>query len=100
MASPSCWWRRRCHPKAPPPSNVTGTETELPEPVRRVADFLTASGVEARPQMLAQNTRTAQMAADAIGCELGAIVKSIIFAVSDDLVLVMMSGDRRIDTDR
>lgn len=72
--------------------------TDLPEPVARVQRALADAGVTTAPVMMDQNTRTAQMAADAIGCPLGAIVKSIIFALGDDLALVMMSGDRRVDT--
>ena len=71
---------------------------DWPEPVRRVAAVLAERGVPARPLVLMQNTRTAQMAADAIGCPLGAIVKSLIFAPPGErLALVMMSGDRRVD---
>ena len=49
--------------------------------------------------MLADSARTAQDAADALGVELGQIVKSIIFRRRSDnaAVLVMTSGDRRVD---
>jgi prolyl-tRNA editing enzyme YbaK/EbsC (Cys-tRNA(Pro) deacylase) len=49
--------------------------------------------------MLADAARTAQQAADALGIELGQIAKSIIFRrKSDDVaVLVITSGDRRVD---
>lgn len=76
----------------------SGVTASLPEPVQRVERYLRESGVAARPVLLDKNTRTAQMAADAIGCQLGAIVKSIIFQAGDDLALVMISGDRRVDT--
>ncbi len=72
----------------------------FPAPVQRVAEFLHRSGVASEPRMLDQSTRTAQMAADAVGCALGQIVKSIIFAAGDELCLVMMAGDRRVDTGR
>jgi prolyl-tRNA editing enzyme YbaK/EbsC (Cys-tRNA(Pro) deacylase) len=48
---------------------------------------------------LAASTRTAPEAAAAVGCELGAIVKSLVFrgAHSGDPVLVLVSGDNRAD---
>ncbi|MDX1994231.1 MAG: YbaK/EbsC family protein [bacterium] len=44
-----------------------------------------------------ESTATSQMAADAIGCELGQIVKSIAFLVEGKPILVLASGDQRID---
>ena len=51
------------------------------------------------PQMLDDAARTAQQAADALGIAVGQIAKSIIFRrKSDDAaVLVITSGDRRVD---
>ena len=43
-------------------------------------------------------TSTAPEAAAAIGCELGAIVKSLCFLVDGKPVLVLAPGDRRVDT--
>lgn len=42
-------------------------------------------------------TATSQQAADNIGCELGQIVKSICFLVKDQPVVVLTSGDQRVD---
>ncbi len=44
-------------------------------------------------------TRTAADAAAAVGCEIGQIVKSLIFAVDDEIVLALTSGANRVDTD-
>ena len=44
------------------------------------------------------STATSQLAADAIGCELGQIAKSICFMVNDAPILVIASGDARVDT--
>lgn len=44
-----------------------------------------------------EDTRTAQQAADALGCELGQIVKSLIFKADDEVVLVLTSGSNRVD---
>jgi len=46
-----------------------------------------------------QSTKTAQMAADAMGCELGQIVKSLVFVVDGTPVLALVAGDRRGDTE-
>src|SRR3954454_7775202 len=42
-------------------------------------------------------TATSQLAADEIGCELGQIAKSICFIVEDKPVVVIASGDQRVD---
>lgn len=71
----------------------------LPEGVQRVADVLQAQGHSHTPVMLDDAARTAQQAADALGVAVGQIAKSIIFRrKSDDMaVLVVTSGDRRVD---
>ena len=71
----------------------------LPEAVQRVADVLQAQGHPHTPVMLDDAARTAQQAADALGVAVGQIAKSIIFRrKSDDVaVLVVTSGDRRVD---
>lgn len=47
-----------------------------------------------------EGTRTAQEAADAIGCPVGAIVKSLIFAVDGEVVLALVSGANQLDEHR
>jgi prolyl-tRNA editing enzyme YbaK/EbsC (Cys-tRNA(Pro) deacylase)/predicted Fe-S protein YdhL (DUF1289 family) len=71
----------------------------LPEGVQKVAVWLEARGHPHAPVMLDDAARTAQQAADALGVELGQIAKSIVFRrKSDDVaVLVVTSGDRRVD---
>ncbi|GAA6120999.1 YbaK/EbsC family protein [Acidovorax sp. FG27] len=71
----------------------------LPEGVQRVAAALQALGHPHAPRMLDNSARTAQEAADALGIAVGQIAKSIIFRrKSDDAaVLVIASGDRRVD---
>lgn len=71
----------------------------LPDSVQRVARFLQDRGHPHAPQMLDGAARTAQQAADALGIVVGQIAKSIIFRrKSDDAaVLVITSGDRRVD---
>ena len=71
----------------------------LPDGVRRVAVALQKSGHPDTPVMLEDAVRTAQRAADALGIAPGQIAKSIIFRrQSDDAaVLIITSGDRRVD---
>ena len=70
-----------------------------PEGVQRVAAALKAAGHAHMPRMLDDAARTAQQAADALGIDVGQIAKSIIFRrkADDAAVLVITSGDRRVD---
>jgi len=72
---------------------------EWPEGIQRVARALQDKGHPHAPVMLDDAARTAQQAADALGIQVGQIAKSIIFRrKSDDAaVLVITSGDRRVD---
>ena len=45
-------------------------------------------------------TRTAADAAAAVGCDVGQIVKSLVFATPTKLVLALTSGANQVDTDR
>jgi prolyl-tRNA editing enzyme YbaK/EbsC (Cys-tRNA(Pro) deacylase) len=67
-----------------------------------VQDALRALGLPADVRELDASTRTAPEAAAAVGCELGAIVKSLVFRgrSSGDPVLVLVSGDNRADEAR
>jgi prolyl-tRNA editing enzyme YbaK/EbsC (Cys-tRNA(Pro) deacylase) len=79
---------------------MTAAERQsLPEGVQRVARLLQEQGHPHAPRMLDDAARTAQQAADALGVAVGQIAKSIIFRrKSDDAaVLVITSGDRRVD---
>ena len=79
---------------------MPGADTQLlPDGVQRVAAALQQAGHVHRPVMLSDAARTAQQAADALGIVVGQIAKSIIFRrQSDDAaVLVITSGDRRVD---
>ena len=67
--------------------------------VQRVRDALAEYGLDLDMAVreLPQSTRTAPQAAQAIGCDLGAIVKSLLFLADDMPVLVLVAGDRRAD---
>ena len=68
-----------------------------PDPVERVAAFLRTAGAEARLEEFESATPSAQAAADAIGCSLEQIVKSLVFVCATEPVLALLPGDRRAD---
>jgi prolyl-tRNA editing enzyme YbaK/EbsC (Cys-tRNA(Pro) deacylase) len=76
--------------------------TELSASAQKIQDCLTAAGVHAAVREFAEGTRTAQEAADRVGCQLGQIVKSMIFTGRDSgkPVLVLTSGANRVDEAR
>ena len=71
---------------------------EWPPPVERVAAFLRDTGAEARLEELPAGTGTAAAAADAVGCTLGQIVKSLVLICDGSPVAVLVPGDRKADT--
>ena len=76
--------------------------TEFPEGFQRVAQALAERGHAHAPHWLPAAVRTSQEAADALGVAVGQIAKSVVFRRrSDDAaVLVVTSGDRRVDEKR
>lgn len=66
--------------------------------VDRVVAALADQGVTARVVWLDDAATTAQLAADALGIEVGAIANSLVFTLDDAPVLVMTSGRHRVDT--
>ena len=78
---------------------MSSVEVERPEGFRRVAQALVELGHAHAPVWLDVAARTSQEAADALGIAVGQIAKSVIFRRrSDDrAVLVIASGDRRVD---
>ena len=69
---------------------------------QKVQDKLNSLGYEYTVVEHAGSTRTAQEAADRAGCELGQIVKSLIFKGMDSNkpILVLTSGANRVDEKR
>jgi prolyl-tRNA editing enzyme YbaK/EbsC (Cys-tRNA(Pro) deacylase) len=60
---------------------------------------LRAFGLEVAIREFPAGTHTAQDAADAIGCPVAAIVKSLVFTLDGEPILVLVSGANRVDTD-
>lgn len=66
-----------------------------------VDDILAAAGLPGRVQILDQPAPTAAAAARLLGCEVGAIANSLVFATADaEPLLVLTSGAHRVDTER
>jgi prolyl-tRNA editing enzyme YbaK/EbsC (Cys-tRNA(Pro) deacylase) len=66
----------------------------------KLRDRLHARGLDVTVQMLPASTRTAPEAAAAVGCEVGQIVKSLVFMREGQPVMVLCAGDRRVAADR
>lgn len=62
----------------------------------KVQDRLAARGFDVEVQVLPDSTRTAAEAAAACGCDVGQIVKSLVFVVDDVPTMVLCAGDRRV----
>jgi prolyl-tRNA editing enzyme YbaK/EbsC (Cys-tRNA(Pro) deacylase) len=73
--------------------------SQLSSSAQKIQDLLTSLGYEYQVIEHAESTRTAQEAADRAGCELGQIVKSLIFRgkTSSKPILVLTSGANRVD---
>jgi prolyl-tRNA editing enzyme YbaK/EbsC (Cys-tRNA(Pro) deacylase) len=70
------------------------------ESVRRVQAALAAGGSVAQVIALAATARTAADAAASLGVPVGAIVKSLVFAIDGRAVLALVAGDRQCDVAR
>lgn len=69
----------------------------LPRATQIIVDFAASHGVEARVQSFPAGTKTAADAAAAVGCDVAAIVKSLVFMVDEEPVLALIPGDLRLD---
>ena len=65
------------------------------ETVKRVEKILNDFDPNLDVVILEQTARTANDAATALGCNVGAIVKSLLFKIGDKFCLCLVSGDKR-----
>jgi Cys-tRNA(Pro) deacylase len=65
---------------------------------QRVADAAARLGMKIEIVTFDHSTRTAEEAAAAIGCQVGQIVKSLVFTVASQPVIALVSGDNQLDT--
>ena len=65
------------------------------EPVKRAENFLKNFDQSLEVIILENSARTAQDAAKALDCDVGAIVKSLLFKTDDKFILCLVAGDKR-----
>ena len=65
------------------------------EPVRRVEKFLRDFDKNQKIIILNTSARTALEAATSLGCEVGAIVKSLLFRTESNFTLCLVAGDKK-----
>ena len=65
------------------------------EPVKRVQEFITKFDSKLKVLILDTTARTAKDAANSLGCEAGAIVKSLVFKADDIFLICLVAGDKR-----
>ena len=70
------------------------------EPVQRVEKILKNFDVSQNIIVLETSARTALEAASSLGCEVGAIVKSLLFKTENSFTLCLISGDKRVSLNR
>jgi prolyl-tRNA editing enzyme YbaK/EbsC (Cys-tRNA(Pro) deacylase) len=66
----------------------------------KVQERLRERGLDVEVVELPDSTRTASDAAAAVGCDVGQIVKSLVFRRGDAVVMCLCAGDRTVDTER
>src|SRR3954462_7044391 len=76
---------------------MTSNETEHAA-ISRFRSALTHGGGTGRVVVLPDSVHTAALAAQALGCEVGAIANSLLFDADGTPVLILTSGSHRVDT--
>ena len=65
------------------------------EPVKRVQDFIVQFDPKLKVLILNTTAKTAKDAAKSLNCEVGAIVKSLVFRADDTFLICLIAGDKR-----
>ncbi len=65
------------------------------EPVKRVHEFITKFDPNLKVLVLDTTARTAKDAATLLKCEVGAIVKSLLFRADETFLICLIAGDKR-----
>jgi Cys-tRNA(Pro) deacylase len=65
------------------------------EPVQRAEKYLKEFDTNLEVISLETSARTADEAASSLKCEVGAIVKSLLFSADDKFILCLVSGDKK-----
>ena len=67
----------------------------LSKPAKRVQEFITQFDSKLKISILDTTARTAKDAAESLSCEVGAIVKSLVFRAEDTFLICLVAGDKR-----
>lgn len=75
------------------------TDNELSPSAKKVSDHLAKLDIQCKVIELSHSTRTAPEAALAVNCEIGQIVKSLVFIgnISGQPILILASGSNRVN---
>jgi len=65
------------------------------EPVKRVQEFINQFNPQLKVLVLDTTARTAKDAAESLGSEVGAIVKSLVFRTDDTFLICLVAGDKQ-----
>jgi len=65
------------------------------EPVKRVQEFIAQFDPKLKVLVLDTTAKTAKDAAESLDCEVGAIVKSLVFRADDTFLICLVAGDKR-----
>ena len=65
------------------------------EPVKRVGKILENFNQSLEVILLENSAKTAQDAATALGCDVGKIIKSLLFKTEDSFTLCLVAGDKK-----
>ena len=65
------------------------------ETIKRVQEFIAQFDPKLKVLLLDTTARTAKDAAKSLGCEVGAIVKSLVFRADDTFLICLVAGDKR-----
>ena len=65
------------------------------ETIKRVQEFIAQFDPKLKVLLLDTTARTAKDAAESLGCEVGAIVKSLLFRADDTFLICLVAGDKR-----
>ena len=68
--------------------------------VKRVEKLLKEFDKNLSVKALETSARTAEEAASSLGCEIGAIVKSLLFKTENNFVLCLVSGDKKVSLNK
>lgn len=71
--------------------------SDYPPATARFLESVGDVGVPLEPVVFPNDTKTSQQAADALGCSVAEITKSLVFMADDSPLMVLMAGDRRVD---